>query len=385
LKRFGYIDWMRGFACVVMFQTHCYNSWLSPDAKRSGLYAWSQLGGTLPAPLFIFLAGISFALVTEKLRDRGTERAAIARQTVLRGAEIFGLGILFRIQEYILGIGVAPWTDLFRVDILNMLGISMMLMGLLCWLTGTSASGKENSPQSAQSSQRRTDALAQMRAWSIAAAIAAATAVALATPLIWNRRFSMMPWELETYFNGVHTFKAPQPWLFPMFPWVAFAFVGLAVGFFLFSEFAKQRRDAAFFVLGGAGVAACLVSIAFDLGPVRIYNSTIYDYWHTSPNFLLMRCGILLIILFLCFAWCRWGFAERGFSPIIQLGQTSLLVYWVHIEFVYGRLSILPKGNCGIALATLGLVIIFAAMLGLSIWRTRWKKKPVRQTAPAVA
>jgi uncharacterized membrane protein len=385
LKRFGYIDWMRGLACVLMFQTHCYNSWLSPDAKRSGLYAWSQLGGTLPAPLFIFLAGISFALVTEKLRDRGTERSAIAKQTIFRGAEIFGLGILFRIQEYILGIGVAPWTDLFRVDILNMLGVSMMLMGVLCWLTGAFASGKESSPQSAQSSQRGVDVLSRMRGWSIAAAIAAAAGVALATPLIWNRRFSMMPWELETYFNGVHTFKAPQPWLFPMFPWIAFAFAGLAVGFFLFSDFAKQRQTAAFLWLGGTGVLACLLSIAFDLGPVHMYGSSNYDYWHTSPNFLLMRCGILLIILFLCFAWCRWGFAERGFSPIIQLGQTSLLVYWVHIEFVYGRLSILPKGNCGIALASLGLAIIFIAMLGLSIWRTRWKKRTIRQAAPAAA
>ncbi len=381
---------MRGLACALMFQTHCYNSWLSPDAKRSGLYAWSQLGGTLPAPLFIFLAGISFALVTEKLRDRGTERAAIAKQTILRGAEIFGLGILFRIQEYALGIGVSPWTDLFRVDILNMLGISMMMMGVLCWLAGA-ASGNENSPQSAQSgaeARNEIDVLSRMRTRSIAAAIAAATAVAIATPFIWNRRFSLLPWEVETYFNGVHTFKAPQPWLFPMFPWIAFAFAGLAVGFFLFSDFAKQRQDAAFLALGGTGVAACLLAIAFDLSPVRIYDSSIYDYWHTSPNFLLMRCGVLLIILSVCYAWCRWGFAERGFSPIIQLGQTSLLVYWVHIEFVYGRLSFLPKGSCGIALATLGLVIIFLAMLGLSIWRTRWKnskKQMIQRPATVVA
>ncbi len=376
---------MRGLACILMFQTHCYNSWLSPDAKRSGLYAWSQLGGTLPAPLFIFLAGISFALVTEKLRDRGTERGAIAKQTILRGAEIFGLGILFRIQEYILGIGVAPWTDLFRVDVLNMLGVSMMLMGVLCWLTGVVAGNKKNSPQSAQNSQSGSEILSRMRVWSIVAAIAVATGVALATPLIWNRRFTMMPWELETYFNGVHTFGAPQPWLFPMFPWVAFAFAGLAVGFFLFSDFAKQRQSAAFLALGGAGIAACLLSIALDLSPIHLYNSSIYDYWHTSPNFLLMRCGILLIILSLCYAWCRWGFGERGFSPIIQLGQTSLLVYWVHIEFVYGRLSILPKGNSGIALATLGLATIFVAMLGLSIWRTRWKKRTVQRAATAVA
>src|SRR5580700_1404522 len=154
---------MRGLACVVMFQTHCYNSWLSPETKRSTLYAWSQLGGTLPAPLFIFLAGISFALVTEKLRDRGTVRTEIANQTIRRGAEIFGLGILFRIQEYVLGIGVAPWTDLFRVDILNMLGISMMMMGALCWATGVVGSGKKDLPQRAQRSQSGEEVLARMR------------------------------------------------------------------------------------------------------------------------------------------------------------------------------------------------------------------------------
>src|SRR5215469_11076573 len=67
--RLAYIDWMRGLACVLMFQTHCYDSWLSPAARKSSsLIIWSQLGGTLPAPLFVFLAGVSFALVTERLR-----------------------------------------------------------------------------------------------------------------------------------------------------------------------------------------------------------------------------------------------------------------------------------------------------------------------------
>jgi fucose 4-O-acetylase-like acetyltransferase len=82
------------------------------------------------------------------------------------------------------------------------------------------------------------------------------------------------------------------------------------------------------------------------------------------------------------YAWCRWGFAQKGFSPIIQLGKTSLLVYWVHIEFVYGRLSILPKGRCSIAAATAGLLIIFVAMLALSIARTRWKKRTARVLRP---
>src|SRR6201990_2467932 len=124
VRRLAYIDWMRGLACVLMFQTHCYDSWMSPEAKKSSsLIAWSRLGGTLPAPLFIFLAGVSVALVTERLRGKGVARNAIARQTILRGAEIYGLGLLFRVQEFALAGGHAPWTDLLRVDVLNILGL----------------------------------------------------------------------------------------------------------------------------------------------------------------------------------------------------------------------------------------------------------------------
>ena len=92
----------------------------------------SQLGGTLPAPLFLFLAGVSFALVTDKLRQKGVSADEIARTTILRGGEIFLLALLFRLQEFLLAMGHAPWTDLLRVDILNVIGLSLMMMGLAC-------------------------------------------------------------------------------------------------------------------------------------------------------------------------------------------------------------------------------------------------------------
>ena len=359
MKRLAYIDWMRGLACVLMFQTHCYDSWMSPAAKKaSSLTGWSKLGGTLPAPLFIFLAGVSFALVTEKLRGKGIKRNAIAKQTLRRGAEVFGMGLLFRAQEFALGYPWSPWTDLLRVDVLNILGLSMMLMGFLCWATGDG------------------DA-ARARTRSLVAAILAAVTVAMVTPPLWTtHRPKFLPWPIESYVNGVHIFDQPQPWLFPLFPWSAFAFAGLAVGFFLFSDFAKRQEGLPFAALGGMGIVACVLSVLVDSSRVRLYAA--YDYWHSSPNFLLMRCGILLIILFLVYAWCRWGLAQLGFSPIIQLGNTSLLVYWVHIEFVYGRFSILPKGQCSALKATAGLITIFLAMLGLSLARTTWKNWRVR-------
>jgi uncharacterized membrane protein len=359
MKRLAYIDWMRGLACVLMFQTHCYDSWMSPEAKKSSsLIAWSRLGGTLPAPLFIFLAGVSFALVTEKLREKGIERNAIAKQTILRGAEIFGMGLLFRVQEFALGYPWSPWTDLLRVDVLNILGLSMMLMGVLCWLT-------------------EDGAVAAARIRTLVAGAFAAVIVAMATPPLWTtHRPKFLPWPIESYINGVHIFKEPQPWLFPLFPWSAFAFAGLAVGFFLFSDFAKRREGLTFAILGTTGIAASYLSVLFDSSPVRLY--AVYDYWHSNPNFLLMRGGILLMILSLVYAWCRWGLAQKGFSPIIQLGNTSLLVYWVHIEFVYGRFSILPKGQCSALKATGGLITIFLAMLALSLVRTNWTKWRVR-------
>src|SRR5216684_1716143 len=375
--RLAYIDWMRGLACVLMFQTHCYDSWMSPEAKKSSsVTGWSKLGGTLPAPLFIFLAGVSFALVTEKLREKGIERNAVAKQTILRGAEVFGMGLLFRVQEFALGYPWSPWADLLRVDVLNILGLSMMLMGVLCWITARTGPTVEVASVGAQHAaplQLQTLPVQYSRNFGIIGGVVAAVIVAMATPPLWTtHRLKFLPWPLESYINGVHIFKEPQPWLFPLFPWSAFALAGLAVGFFLFSDFARRREGLAFAALGGTGIVACVFSVLFDSSRVRLY--AVYGYWHSGADFLLMRWRIVPVSLFLVDGWCRWGLAQKGFSPIIQLGNTSLLVYWVHIEFVYGRFSILPKGQCSILKATAGLLIVFLAMVALSVLRTRWKK-----------
>jgi fucose 4-O-acetylase-like acetyltransferase len=145
----------------------------------------------------------------------------------------------------------------------------------------------------------------------------------------------------------------------------------LAVGFVLLGDWARKRDAAVIAIAGGAGVGLIYFSRWLDARPVQIYP--VYDYWHTSPNFFMMRVGMLLMILAAAWAWCRWGAGQWGFSPLIQLGQTSLLVYWVHIEFVYGRLSILPKHAVSIPTASLGLLVIVLAMLLLSVLRT-WLK-----------
>jgi uncharacterized membrane protein len=346
-ERFTYIDWLRGFACLLMFEVHSYDSWLNASARETKFFKWSQLSGTLPAPLFLFLAGVSFALVTDKLRRKGVAANEIARKTILRGAEILALGYGFRLQEYLLGLPWAPWTDLLRVDILNTIGFSMILMGVVCWFART-------------------------RAANLLLALAATAAIALATPPLYTTwRPSWLPWFIESYVNGVHTFKTPQAWLFPVFPWAAFAFAGLALGFFLFGDWAIENQAKVVALLGALGIALYYFSIWLDARPVQLF--AVYDYWHTSPNFFLARVGILLVLFPLSYVWCRAVVSRIPFSPLVQMGQTSLLVYWVHIEFVYGRFSIMQKGAQSIARATFGLLIITTAMVLLSVARTRWK------------
>ena len=91
----------------------------------------------------------------------------------------------------------------------------------------------------------------------------------------------------------------------------------------------------------------------------------------------MMRVGLLLVIAFLTYAWCQWGLATRGFSPLIQLGQTSLLVYWVHIEFVYGRFALLPKRAQSILTASRGSrleISRFMLILSLLLTPIDWKR-----------
>ena len=96
---------------------------------------------------------------------------------------------------------------------------------------------------------------------------------------------------------------------------------------------------------------------------------------------LAFGLGMVLMMLAGCYAWCRWGWGASGWSPVVELGKESLLVYWVHIQLVYGGLSILEKRAQSVGGATIGLLLITLLMLALAAGKRKYREMRRAQRA----
>lgn len=339
--RLDYVDWLRGFAVLLMMQTHAYDAWLGPEARKTAFFGWSRLAGGYPAPLFLFLAGLSLALLAEARCHSSTPAPALRLELLKRGLEVLGFAALFRLWMFTTS-GFARPADLLRVDVLNCIGLSMLLVGLVA-LTAAGRGAR------------------------LGRSLALAAAIALLTPLAWDLPWpESIPFWLRGYWSG----RAPGAY-FPLFPWAGFAAAGAAVGVLLACARPTGREGPLVAALAAAGVLAVPAALLLDRLP-SLYPRL--DFWWTSPNYFLIKVGIVLLVLAFAYAWCRAPWAAWP-SPLRQLGRTSLLVYWVHVEVVYGRL-VAPglKGRLDVPEASLGLLLLSLAMLGLSLVRSGWRR-----------
>lgn len=347
--RVSYVDWMRGFAVLLMMQTHAYHSWLTPEAKTSGFYGWSRFVGGYPAPLFLFLAGLGLALLAEARLGHGASAATVRREVVRRGFEVLVYAVAFRLWMFTTG-GFVRTSGLARVDVLNCIGLSMLLVGLGA-LTAATPRGR------------------------VARSIGIAAAIALLTPLAWDTPWpAWIPDAVKGYWTGrVHGA------FFPIFPWAGFTAAGAAAGTLL----ARARRAGAEGALVGKLVLLGAFTMAIALRLDELPSPyPVDDFWRTSPSYFLIKVGVLLLVLGMSYAWSRAPWSASP-SPLRLLGRASLLVYWIHIEIVYGGI-VAPtlRHELTVGEASLGLVALTATMLALAYARTKLRlRAPV---APAV-
>ena len=299
MSRRAYLDWLRGIAVLIMVEAHTLDSWTNAADRARGVYKWSIVVGGFGAPIFLFLAGIAIALAAGSRLRKGMSEAEVATLARWRGWQIFVFALLFRLQSAVLGGGGVQ--SFLKVDILNIMGLAMV-MTAVCWQLGRRTSGRA------------------------LALIAAATAMAMLTPIIREKRLlEWMPDPIEAYFR-------PIPGLtgFALFPWAGFVLAGGAIGLWLDAAQTPRDERRVIVALSCIGPALMVAGYAAALLP-PIYRET--SFWTSSPTFFLLRVGILVTAIPIAYAWTA---VARGRAPLQELGIASLFVYWIHVEMVYG-------------------------------------------------
>ncbi len=347
--RRAYIDWFRGVAVVVMIFAHTTDAWTRPADRATWLFHLCVRVSGMAAPLFLFLAGVSVALAAGAGVRGGATVARASAAVRRRGWEILGLGLLFRLQALVLNPG-APLAGLLKVDILNIMGPSMVVAAAI-W-----------------GSTRRSRLRFVMLA-------AAATAFSLFTPAVRaSTVLSALPDWLEWYLRS----PPGRSW-FTMFPWAGLLVAGTVIGE-LIDRVTTERGERQLqlgLAVGGTGLFAA--SLGGSFLPPLLANTS---FWTTSPSYFFLRIGLMTALLPLAWAWCRRLPAGR-FSPMLQFGRTSLFVYWIHVELAYGMLST-PLHR---ALPLAWVLFAFVAFTGLMLWasvaKDRWvaRRRAGRQGA----
>jgi fucose 4-O-acetylase-like acetyltransferase len=87
-----------------------------------------------------------------------------------------------------------------------------------------------------------------------------------------------------------------------------------------------------------------------------------------------------MVLLALAFLWTHHG-AGNGWSWVRQLGTNSLLVYWVHIELVYGRWFGFWKESLSVGQCVVAALTVTVLMIALSWLRSNWNSSALRMGA----
>ncbi len=332
--RLGFLDWTRGLAVLIMLQGHVFHSFSKNELRNDGPYMLSQfLGGIGPA-VFLFLTGITLAFLIDRRERQGLGPMARWGAALRRALYLFTLAFLFRAQLWLFGYPWSDWHFLFKVDVLNLMGFAIAIFSFSA-LFSTADRVK------------------------IGAILGAA--IALMGPVISLIDWTWLPPQMTAYF-------VPSYDYFSFFPWAAYIAFGLSAGSLLRVAGPDQvNRIMQWATLGG--IALVMAGQYFGQVGWSVYPKS--EFWLNSPALVAIKLGVLLMIIAMAYLWHEYGLRGK-WSIARQMGTTSLVVYWTHIELVYGRTAALLKESLNTAQCVLCAAILIALMLGLSLLRTHW-------------
>ena len=392
--RIGVVDALRGLACVFMIVWHCADSWLLPSLRETPSFAFVRVVGGFAAPLFMWLAGLSLALMTPLQPSAKQTNSSLVRAlwvvvvgyglklyawTVDHGAvfdrvnwvtmliafpSMLALGWATREARleraralaFVVGGGgllfayghlegtTRASNVLARLDILHGIGASLFVMALVLALAGR---------------------LVRTEAQRAALFLVLAILVTLITPHWIGGDLWPLPTRIADYIARLREPFAESGARFPLFPWLGHTLAGAAFG----TLFRRAKPD-----LGET-------ELPFTFHPALVFALALafmwifYDGGFVGPHILgraeSLRAFLRLIfyaglaLSLLCALALVGDVSRLAYDALRTMGRSSLLVYGAHLEFAYGLLGLPIRGAVGWPIYGLGIVIVAALMLGL--------------------
>jgi hypothetical protein len=317
-----------------MLQGHVFHSFTKLELRNGDAYNLSQFVGGMPPAVFLFLTGMTLAFLMESRERKGESRGMRVVSGLRRAGYLFSIAFLFRFQLWFTGQPHSRWQDLFRVDILNCMGLALAAMSVMAVF--------------------RTAERARFCA-------AAGLAIAAASPFVSQLEWTRTPAVLRNYL-------APDYQFFGFFPWAAFVAFGVSAGSIVRLA-GKEHLEKAVQWAALLGLGLIVGGHYCSTLPYSLYPKA--EFWLDSPLLIAIKLGVILLMLSGAYLWTQYG-AGPGWSWIRQFGTTSLLVYWVHTELVYGQWLYFWKENLSTGQVLLAAAGVILLMLALSTMRTNW-------------
>jgi len=194
--------------------------------------------------------------------------------------------------------------------------------------------------------------------------------VALITELLAAQLPGVLPIPVAAYLGRFPAASgAPNPALFPLFPWFGYALFGAVYGACL----RLYPRQAERIVVGGLLLGALLALSSSEAH--RLVQRALGAFPLCVPLVRsAFRVGIVLLLLGIGYAFPRGRLA----AVVLDFGRASLRIYWIHLIFAYGILARPLRAKLGYGGWAALALLLLVAMWGVSRVRGRRSPAPVR-------
>ncbi|MFO0579990.1 MAG: heparan-alpha-glucosaminide N-acetyltransferase domain-containing protein [Polyangia bacterium] len=358
------IDVARGLAVVLMIQTHAYDGWVAPAHKASFGYRLSRVFASVPAPLFLLLAGVGLALGAAAMQRRGAADPSVVRRALLgRALRIVGYGYALS-GAYALIEGRFDAATLLRADILHAIGLSLSACTLL--LVGVP-------PQR------------------LVARVGLLVAGALALGVLVPRVLPPLPAVLRPL-AALLVDVAPYT-RFPLLPLCGFTAVGYFVGACALPGRPRRALLLSLGLIASVPLWQLLTAETLRLlgGALsRRHPAVVWNFCEGTARALAALYGAAALTALAARASVDTDTATdtdrapRGLGWLVRLGRGSLLAYALHVPLCYGRLAAPFAGKLEMATAT-PLVTGLIGLVWLCLWLRDRAQKARRRGARSVA